>query len=594
MNNRMGHSDPGPVPDRWLRCPKKACDLIIETFLAFKTPLSHRFDDKVKLQYRFPPKMLIEYTKQKRWRLGLWVDLTNTSRFYDKQEVESGYDDGHTIAHVKVNCRGHKEAPSPDQTLSFIEVCKKFKSKKPLEIIGVHCTHGFNRTGFLIVAFLVEECGWSVKAALQEFSLKRPPGIYKQDYIDELFRRYEPDDLNVPSAPQRPDWCFDDGEESSEYSDSPNQNGKRAHPSHEFRGKKKIKENAQFMEGVPGVELVRDPKLVHEVQSLATRMCGWKDLSFPGAQPVSMDLENIALLKTNRYRVSWKADGTRYMMLIKGPDNVFFLDRDNSVFQVSGLKFLYRKDYNKHLVNTLLDGEMVIDRFQGANIPRFLVYDVVYINDIDAKKFPFHPQRLQIIDADVIHPRTKAMMQGIIRKELEPFSVRAKAFFPLESTESLLGEKFAQQLSHEPDGLIFQPSDEPYLPGQCKTILKWKPPSLNSIDFRLKIVTEQGLGLVTRKVGHLYVGGLHSQFDSMKFKKGLEQYDNKIIECRYENKKWVFMRERTDKSFPNSYNTAVSVFNTIKKPVEKEFLLGFIKKYHNPTDADLMPPPSRS
>ena len=34
----------------------------------------------------------------------------------------------------------------------------------------------------------------------------RPPGIYKPDYIEELFKRYD-DVADMPSAPERPDWC---------------------------------------------------------------------------------------------------------------------------------------------------------------------------------------------------------------------------------------------------------------------------------------------------------------------------------------------------------------------------------------------------
>ena len=33
---------------------------------------------------------------------------------------------------------------------------------------------------------------------------------------------------------------------------------------------------------------------------------------FAGSQPVSMDVQNIRLLNEKPYRVSWKADGTRY------------------------------------------------------------------------------------------------------------------------------------------------------------------------------------------------------------------------------------------------------------------------------------------
>ena len=33
-------------------------------------------------------------------------------------------------------------------------------------------------------------------------------------------------------------------------------------------------------------------------------------------------------------QVSWKADGTRYMMLLDGEDEVYFIDRDNCVYKV--------------------------------------------------------------------------------------------------------------------------------------------------------------------------------------------------------------------------------------------------------------------
>lgn len=67
--------------------------------------------------------------------------------------------------------------------------------------------------------------------------------------------------------------------------------------------------------------------------------------------------------------------------------------------------------------------------------------------------------------------------------------------------------------------------------------------------------------MLREKIGHLYVGGMNDvPFDSMKVSKAMADLDGKIIECRYEMNgmtgKWVFMRQRTDKSFPNSFNTA--------------------------------------
>ena len=42
--------------------------------------------------------------------------------------------------------------------------------------------------------------------------------------------------------------------------------------------------------------------------------------------------------------------------------------------------------------------------------------------------------------------------------------------------------------------------------------------------------------------------------------KELKEMDNKIIECSWDGKQWKFMRQRTDKSFPNGYNTAMGQF----------------------------------
>lgn len=55
----------------------------------------------------------------------------------------------------------------------FIAVVTKFVHQKPLEMIGVHCTHGFNRTGFLLVSYMVEQLDCSVDAAIIEFARMR-------------------------------------------------------------------------------------------------------------------------------------------------------------------------------------------------------------------------------------------------------------------------------------------------------------------------------------------------------------------------------------------------------------------------------------
>lgn len=583
------------IPPRWLNCPRRG-QPVAGRFLPLKTMLGPRYDSQVAEENRFHPSMLSNYLKSLKVKMSLLVDLTNTSRFYDRNDIEK-----EGIKYIKLQCKGHGECPTTENTETFIRLCERFNERSPPELIGVHCTHGFNRTGFLICAFLVEKMDWSIEAAVATFAQARPPGIYKGDYLKELFRRYG-DIEEAPPPPVLPDWCFEDEDEEDEDEDGKKDSEPGSSASFSKRRKERLKLGAIFLEGitVKGVTQVTTQPKLGEVQQKCHQFCGWEGSGFPGAQPVSMDKQNIRLLEQKPYKVSWKADGTRYMMLIDGTNEVFMIDRDNSVFHVSNLEFPFRKDLRMHLSNTLLDGEMIIDKVNGQAVPRYLIYDIIKFNAQPVGDCDFNI-RLQCIEREIISPRHEKMKTGLIDKTQEPFSVRPKQFFDINISRKLLEGNFAKEVSHEMDGLIFQPIGK-YKPGRCDDILKWKPPSLNSVDFRLKITRMGGEGLLPQNVGLLYVGGYERPFAQIKVTKELKQYDNKIIECKFENNSWVFMRQRIDKSFPNAYNTAMAVCNSISNPVTKEMLFEFIdrcaaaaqgqkRKYPLDPDTELMPPP---
>ncbi|XP_029332011.1 mRNA-capping enzyme isoform X3 [Mus caroli] len=443
-------------------------------------------------------------------KMSLLVDLTNTSRFYDRNDIEK-----EGIKYIKLQCKGHGECPTTENTETFIRLCERFNERSPPELIGVHCTHGFNRTGFLICAFLVEKMDWSIEAAVATFAQARPPGIYKGDYLKELFRRYG-DIEEAPPPPVLPDWCFEDDDEEDEDEDGKKDSEPGSSASFSKRRKERLKLGAIFLEGitVKGVTQVTTQPKLGEVQQKCHQFCGWEGSGFPGAQPVSMDKQNIRLLEQKPYKVSWKADGTRYMMLIDGTNEVFMIDRDNSVFHVSNLEFPFRKDLRMHLSNTLLDGEMIIDKVNGQAVPRYLIYDIIKFNAQPVGDCDFNI-RLQCIEREIISPRHEKMKTGLIDKTQEPFSVRPKQFFDINISRKLLEGNFAKEVSHEMDGLIFQPIGK-YKPGRCDDILKWKPPSLNSVDFRLKITRMGGEGLLPQNVGLLYVGGYERPFAQIK------------------------------------------------------------------------------
>ena len=62
------------------------------------------------------------------------------------------------------------------------------------------------------------------------------------------------------------------------------------------------------------------------------------------------------------------------------------------------------------------------------------------------------------------------------------------------------------------------------------------------------------------KIGELHVGSLALPYTHLKkVTKDVAKLDGKIIECRHDGTGWVFLRERTDKSFPNAFSTAEGI-----------------------------------
>ncbi|KAL6741945.1 hypothetical protein Aduo_015150 [Ancylostoma duodenale] len=580
------------VPDRWMHCPKTG-KVVDGLFFPFKTPLCSLYDDQIEKRLRFHPEDVFNHPAVRGKKIGLWIDLTKTDRYYYVKEVES-----RGCIYRKMPLAGHGSSPTQDETDRFVRLVQGFTRDHPGELVGVHCTHGFNRTGFLIAAYLVVAKDWAVDCAVLTFAKERPCGIYKQDYLGDLFERYgDLDDclevgvlsflFDIRSrfdtvllkAPNKPAWEYGDAngyddanEASTSVSEGNNENVENGED--KPAGK-------QFMDGlVRGVVLVTDPLKKKMLQGKIKELCGAKRDGFPGLQPVSLErsreADNLKLLAQRPYMVSWKADGMRYMVYICDENEIYAFDRDNEVFLIQGLSFPHRK-HPRHIVNTLVDSEMIIDHVKDergnmVDLPRLLIYDIIHFEDMHVGKENFDI-RFMCIRRELIEPRNAAIKAGRIRKEREPMSVRVKDFWELEALSKLFEPKFTKNVGHEIDGLILQPVDAPYTPGRSDIVLKWKPPSHNSIDFRLQIRKVVKEGELPQHIGYLYVQHANEPMATMKATKKLLPYDNKIIECTFDNGQWIFMRERTDKSLPNSLKTAQSVYNSMINPIDKNLLI---------------------
>jgi mRNA-capping enzyme len=560
------------LPKRWLYCPKFG-NVIQDLFLPLKTPLSEGYDDLLETQYRFHPQAIFKANlvgAKEGAKVKLWINLANTERYYGRNAITSN---GCEYLHMPL--RGHNETPSVEETDRFIRTVKDFKRLNPNDIIAVHCTHGFNRTGFLIASYLINQMGWDVEAAVLEFANARPNGIYKEDYLQELCKRfdlyYDPNAELPLEAPGRPAW--EEGPDPSINYDAMMATVPAGFADNSDR-------LPQFMDGkVPHVTFVDDPETrsyLQEKVRMLLQPFAPKALKneFPGSQPVSMDKQNISLLASRPYMVSWKADGMRYLVLINGEDEIYAFDRDNNVFQLP-LKFPRKGHLDQHVSDTLVDVEVIMQALPGGgHRPRMLIFDLVIHekNEVGKKDFKI---RMHAIKDLLINPRNEAATKGLLDKTKEPMSVARKDFWDISATFKLFGPAFRNSLGHHVDGLIFQPSD-PYTPGRFNLLMKWKPPEESSIDFKLKIEKYQRPAEPVRHVGELYVLGLPKPFAEMKATKTLQQYDGRIIECHFKDNSWHFMRERTDKSHPNAYSTAKSVMETIRNPLTEHYLIDYI------------------
>lgn len=86
------------------------------------------------------------------------------------------------------------------------------------------------------------------------------------------------------------------------------------------------------------------------------------------------------------------------MMYINGRDQ-YFINRNNDVFQIDGLTFYSDTSFKRLLFDTLVDGEMVIDKEpDGSQRPRYLMYDVISFegNQISQECFNNRMRTIQV------------------------------------------------------------------------------------------------------------------------------------------------------------------------------------------------------
>uniref|UniRef100_A0A0D3HS89 Uncharacterized protein n=1 Tax=Oryza barthii TaxID=65489 RepID=A0A0D3HS89_9ORYZ len=518
QNKIIRHGRIKEPPQGWLDCPGSGEP--IDRIVPSKVPLDETFNESVPAGKRYSSKQVVNKQRKAGRDIGLVIDLTNTTRYYSPTEwTRQG------TKYVKIACKGRDAVPDNESVNTFVYEVMAFldrqkQSRNPKYIL-VHCTHGHNRTGFMIVHYLMRTQLSSVTEALNIFAQRRPPGIYKNDYIQAIYSFYHeiPENIVCPPTPEwkRPSDLDLNGEAKQDDDDDGNVD-RAPSPNHE--DDKVITNDDILGDAVP-----------YDQQDFLRSICfrllelvpsGRANAQFPGSHPVSLNSENLQILRQRYYYATWKADGTRYMMLITR-DGCFLIDR-NFCFRRVQMRFPLRNSNEGFHHYTLIDGEMIVDTVPDLGLKRrYLAYDLMSINSQSVVKLPFS-ERWKLLDDEIIRPRYHDKGRSPSYKyDMELFSVRRKDFWQLSAVNKILKE-FIPKLCHESDGLILQGWDDPYVTRTHEGLLKWKYPEMNSVDFLFEIGSEN------RQFIFLYERGRKKLMDGARVMKLTRlQYQGKLL-----------------------------------------------------------------
>eukprot|EP01059_Diplonema_ambulator_P013292 TRINITY_DN23821_c0_g1_i1.p1 TRINITY_DN23821_c0_g1~~TRINITY_DN23821_c0_g1_i1.p1 ORF type:complete len:385 (+),score=29.18 TRINITY_DN23821_c0_g1_i1:88-1242(+) len=168
-------------PKGWYDYPKMGGLVEGTNLVPVKVMLNRRYDGCLAAEERWGIReMMAEVEKVCGKKVVGVVDLTNTDRYYRAVDVV-----GMGLWHSKMwGIQGHGKVP---QIAYAKEFCETIKGTEQDGVVVVHCTHGINRTGFMICYYLSTVLGVPPAEALMRFHRARPPGMLKAAYVDMLY-----------------------------------------------------------------------------------------------------------------------------------------------------------------------------------------------------------------------------------------------------------------------------------------------------------------------------------------------------------------------------------------------------------------------
>lgn len=216
-----------------------------------------------------------------------------------------------------------------------------------------------------------------------------------------------------------------------------------------------------------------------------------REESFLGSQVISLSLQKAALKTCMKYLVDnqrdylicLKSDGMRYLLVFTSKGNCYLVSRKMQIFRADvGVSHLVmRSSTETERIVSIFDGELIRNPGSQSDF-HFQLFDCVLYNNV-LKVEENYTERIKICEDLLLKNYFLSHFGETKQTNIKCY---VKDFYEVSEIAFLL--KKIQNISlykDKIDGLIFTRIHFPYLPGKSCGILKWKPDSLNSIDFLL-------------------------------------------------------------------------------------------------------------
>lgn len=351
-----------------------------------------------------------------------------------------------------------------------------------------------------------------------------------------------------------------------------------------------------------------DPRQADFERKKVADILNRRQMTFPGAQPVSFARKHFQELQRADYFLCEKTDGIRCLLFCtqyfedgQPIEMHFLIDRKNDYYYLptNALHFpLPGPDITAFHTQTLLDGELVLDTLPSGQQKLFyLIFDCLALDSQSITDRTLDI-RLGKVTNFVMKPYDELFKRYPEELEHVPFRVQLKSM-EMPYGLNMMFKDILPKLPHGNDGLIFTCMTTPYVSGTDPHILKWKPPHENTVDFRLQMgdfpIDEDGeedfdakppfeLLIFHGNEGNKVFGQLALTDDEWKAMKALgQQLDGRIIECYQDSATSTWRpkiehdthapRFRDDKKEANHISVAQSVLDSIDDMVTEDDLI---------------------